>query len=71
MPFGLGPRTCVGMRFALVEIKIALVKILRKFEIHTCDKTIKTLDFNDGVTRSSKHPITVVFKKRESDQSSI
>ncbi|KAI3796312.1 hypothetical protein L1987_38979 [Smallanthus sonchifolius] len=32
MPFGFGPRTCVGLNFALVEAKIALVMILQRFK---------------------------------------
>lgn len=32
LPFGEGPRICIGLRFAIIEIKIALVKILTNFE---------------------------------------
>ncbi|KAI9360022.1 cytochrome P450 [Zopfochytrium polystomum] len=32
MPFLLGPRNCIGARFALTELKVLLVLLLREFE---------------------------------------
>ncbi|XP_002731620.1 cytochrome P450 3A24-like [Saccoglossus kowalevskii] len=39
IPFGAGPRNCIGMRFALIEAKIGLVRVLQKFTFEPCAET--------------------------------
>ncbi|KAM4820706.1 cytochrome P450 3A12-like isoform 3-T4 [Thomomys bottae] len=39
MPFGAGPRNCIGMRFALMNIKIALVRLMQNFSFQPCKET--------------------------------
>ena len=39
LPFGLGPRNCVGMRLALMEAKMALIEIVRNFKIELSPET--------------------------------
>jgi cytochrome P450 len=33
MPFGAGPRTCIGAHFALVEVTLALARIMQTFRV--------------------------------------
>ncbi|XP_018596411.2 cytochrome P450 3A30-like [Scleropages formosus] len=46
MPFGVGPRNCIGMRFAIVLIKLAIVEILQNFNIVTCKETVIPLELD-------------------------
>ncbi|XP_071785224.1 cytochrome P450 3A24-like [Asterias amurensis] len=39
MPFGFGPRNCVGMRFALLESKMALVRVMQQYRFDVCAET--------------------------------
>lgn len=39
MPFGVGPRNCIGSRFALLEMKILFLHLLSKFEFVPVEKT--------------------------------
>ena len=39
IPFGVGPRNCVGMRFALTELKMAAVAVVQNFTVVRCDET--------------------------------
>ncbi|XP_063127920.1 cytochrome P450 3A2-like isoform X2 [Rattus norvegicus] len=39
LPFGNGPRNCIGMRFALMNMKLALTKVLQNFSFQLCEET--------------------------------
>ncbi|KAK7466673.1 hypothetical protein BaRGS_00037240 [Batillaria attramentaria] len=40
MPFGLGPRNCIGMRLGQLEIRMAIATILQHFTPVLCDKSV-------------------------------
>ncbi|TRY70169.1 hypothetical protein TCAL_05204 [Tigriopus californicus] len=60
LPFGHGPRACIGMRFAILELKIALFYAVQNFELLKCEQTPDVVEFDpkSGFT-SSKHPLII------------
>ncbi|XP_040297227.1 cytochrome P450 27C1 [Bufo bufo] len=49
IPFGYGIRSCIGRRIAELEIHLALIQLLQKFEIKTSPKTQSVLPKTHGL----------------------
>ncbi|KFO78913.1 Cytochrome P450 3A13, partial [Cuculus canorus] len=64
LPFGAGPRNCIGMRFALLTLKAALIVLLQHFTFHTCKETeIPLKIFSFGLLRP-ENPIILKIVPR-------
>ncbi|XP_069702400.1 probable cytochrome P450 6a14 [Periplaneta americana] len=46
LPFGEGPRICIGMRFGLMQTKVGIISLLSKYEVHPSEKTSIPLVFD-------------------------
>ncbi|CAL8285941.1 unnamed protein product [Arctogadus glacialis] len=64
MPFGAGPRNCIGMRFALVMMKLAMVEILQKFSFAVCDQTEIPLEMDIQGLLMPKRPLRIQLVPR-------
>jgi len=64
MPFGHGPRNCVGARFATMEAKLAIIKVVKKFKIQTSPETEIPLKLRFGITMSPQNGIKLSIKNR-------
>ncbi|CAG2105096.1 unnamed protein product, partial [Medioppia subpectinata] len=63
LPFATGPRNCIGFRFALLELKFTLVKLLYRYEFVACAE-IKDMEcFNQLIQLASLKCMMVKIKQ--------
>ncbi len=65
LAFGAGPRNCIGMRFALMEIKLSLVRILRNYNMVECAQTEKPLQLREVDVIAPKNGVYVCLQARQ------
>lgn len=66
LPFGAGPRNCIGMKYVMTEIKVALVRILRKFKFVRSPETQVPLTLRSSVTLAPRDRIHLRVKRVKS-----
>lgn len=65
MPFGEGPRVCIGLRFGQMQAKVGLCTLLRNFEFTVSPKT-EAVEIDKSVFLiTTKSPILLEVKRRE------
>ncbi|GLJ24943.1 hypothetical protein SUGI_0477360 [Cryptomeria japonica] len=64
IPFGIGPRACIGMRFSLQEIKVALIHLYQLFTFEHSPLMEKPLAFQYGMVLSPKFGVKLRVHQR-------
>lgn len=64
LPFGAGPRNCLGMRFALMELKVCLVHVFSTFHVQLSKDSKVPLEFIRGLGILSPKPIHLTLTPR-------
>ena len=59
LPFGAGPRVCIGAHFALVEATLALAKLIGAFRVSLADKT-PVIPMGIVTTQPDRSPMIVI-----------
>ncbi|NWY26418.1 CP3AL protein, partial [Pheucticus melanocephalus] len=68
LPFGAGPRNCIGMRFALLILKVAIVSLLQHFTFHTCKETQIPIKLRSVGLLAPEKPIILKLVPRTSTE---
>lgn len=64
LPFGLGPRNCIGQRFALEEAKLAIIALYREYTLKLHKHTTVPLKLRAGITLSPEEGIWMTVHRR-------
>ena len=67
LPFGGGPRKCVGDKFALLEATVALAMVLRRYEFSFASPTEEPskVGTNTGATIHTRNGLFMALKRRQ------
>ncbi|KAH3820532.1 hypothetical protein DPMN_122276 [Dreissena polymorpha] len=64
LPFGVGPRACLGIKMAKMLCKVIMVKVLQMYTFHVCSKTEINPVLETSLLTKPKNGLWLTLRKR-------
>ncbi|XP_061169294.1 probable cytochrome P450 49a1 [Saccostrea echinata] len=65
LPFGFGPRSCIGQRFAETEIHVLTAKIFQRLEVSLPSGTNPVMEYKYRTFATPKHAVPLMIRPTE------
>lgn len=67
LPFSAGLRNCIGQKYALIQMKTMIVKMLQQYRLESVTK-LADLEFIMDMILHTKRPVEIKFHRRGADE---
>lgn len=69
LSFGDGPRNCIGLRFAMMQIRVGLISLLSGYKFSACKKSIIPIELRqESFVLNPKHGVWMTVEKIKDEQ---
>uniref|UniRef100_A0A6M2E1Z5 Putative cytochrome n=1 Tax=Xenopsylla cheopis TaxID=163159 RepID=A0A6M2E1Z5_XENCH len=65
IPFGIGPRKCIGIEFSIILAKLVMFHLLSKYTLEVSPKTLQPIELASGFMPQAKGGLWINLQRRD------